>query len=147
MNPVQNVEATSPVICPICQEDIDQQNTEVKVYETACKHLFHEDCFNKAIKHSPKCPICRSVVSEVSEVVEGPEDAPFPNMATIQNAIGNIQPQTNFAAQDHHYLIIANRGELHHSWSDFNNTAAIIDPWDIETTSDVDFGPIIEDVD
>lgn len=52
---------TSDNICSICLDNITCE--EMK---TNCGHCFHIDCLRKALKISPKCPYCRSTISNIN---------------------------------------------------------------------------------
>ena len=45
--------------CPICLEDI-KANTPI--YNLDCKHYFHKDCLQSAIKENLLCPLCRAQI-------------------------------------------------------------------------------------
>ena len=45
--------------CPIC---LDEVNVESNVYLTICGHLFHNDCIDKSLDYSKKCPTCRKII-------------------------------------------------------------------------------------
>lgn len=47
--------------CPICLEQIEN------VYETECKHKFHESCIKEWKRKNSEgtCPICRSSINEI----------------------------------------------------------------------------------
>ena len=46
-------------VCPICLEQIDIKSN---VYLTICGHLFHNDCINKNLEYSNRCPTCRKII-------------------------------------------------------------------------------------
>jgi len=52
-------------ICPICHEKFSE-TPERAIYQTTCKHVFHNNCLNEICVRSekddinPTCPICRT---------------------------------------------------------------------------------------
>lgn len=47
--------------CPICMGEFSSVPT-VKLAK--CNHLYHRDCIQEALRHSPKCPTCRVDIIE-----------------------------------------------------------------------------------
>lgn len=41
--------------CAVCLEKMEND-----LVFTPCSHTFHHDCLSEAIKHNPKCPLCRT---------------------------------------------------------------------------------------
>lgn len=47
--------------CPICMETL---SSGVAVFIRHCKHEFHRECAQQALKMKPSCPVCRKCLSE-----------------------------------------------------------------------------------
>ncbi len=46
-------------LCPICLEDLSSLVKTHGLISTHCKHTFCKSCFEKTLKYSKKCPLCR----------------------------------------------------------------------------------------
>lgn len=53
----------SNIECPICYEGITKDNS----FTTKCKHVFCSKCYKILIKHTSKCPICRTNISTLRD--------------------------------------------------------------------------------
>ena len=57
--------------CVICMEDF-ADNSEKRVAELHCKHIFHEECLKEWVKKNTTCPTCRAPIKN-----EDAEECPF----------------------------------------------------------------------
>lgn len=52
-------------ICSICGDQCNKG--ELKVIETPCKHIFHENCIAEWVQYKPECPVCRKNIPTYEE--------------------------------------------------------------------------------
>jgi len=66
---VKNVDTND--ICPICHETFSS-TPHLKIYETNCKHMFHNDCIINVCERigSKSCPICRTSLGNQCDQID-----------------------------------------------------------------------------
>ncbi|GFH49950.1 hypothetical protein CTEN210_06426 [Chaetoceros tenuissimus] len=50
--------------CPICFEELGPTAHTLRSLSCSCVHIFHQDCIQKSIESSPRCPTCQTWVKE-----------------------------------------------------------------------------------
>lgn len=50
--------------CPICFEELGPRADTLRSLSCSCVHIFHQDCIQKSIESSPRCPTCQTWVKE-----------------------------------------------------------------------------------
>jgi Ring finger domain len=58
---------TPPNVCPICHEDVIDENENKKL---KCGHEFHDKCILEWCKKNLTCPMCRDVINDEICVME-----------------------------------------------------------------------------
>jgi len=53
--------------CPVCLEDLDPDNQEMKIVATSCGHIYHQICLQSCtneVNKTTACPQCRTILIE-----------------------------------------------------------------------------------
>lgn len=50
--------------CAICFSPMQQDERLAMINVDRCNHIFHHSCIMQAVKHNPRCPICRINISD-----------------------------------------------------------------------------------
>ena len=88
--------STRTHMCAICMDPVHSSGTDT--FLTPCAHIFHDHCFakwqTKATTRAITCPICRSVISDESGVLDF-RDNPGTGGSDLTYPSNPIDPDTN----------------------------------------------------
>ena len=65
--------------CAIC---LDNMPSDSDTRKLRCKHVFHESCISKWLKHKSNCPLCRESESTLSKREANP--IAYPNVTRLR---------------------------------------------------------------